>query len=72
MSYVGLDQAPVEPSSADTCGINRSHVSVPAYMMLLPIMAVHQTIILPSYQTWLLQFFWSIELLFVWDILINY
>ncbi|XP_053405652.1 exportin-5-like [Mercenaria mercenaria] len=27
MSYVGLDQAPVEPSSADTCGINRSHIS---------------------------------------------
>lgn len=26
MSYVGLDQAAVEPSSADTCGINRSHV----------------------------------------------
>ena len=27
MTYIGLDQAPVEPSSADTCGINRSHVS---------------------------------------------
>ncbi|XP_046567749.1 LOW QUALITY PROTEIN: exportin-5-like [Haliotis rubra] len=27
MSYVGLDQPPVEPSSADTCGINRSHIS---------------------------------------------
>ncbi|XP_021379972.1 exportin-5-like [Mizuhopecten yessoensis] len=26
MSYIGLDQAPVEPSSADTCGINRSHM----------------------------------------------
>ncbi|GFN82344.1 cilia- and flagella-associated protein 36-like, partial [Plakobranchus ocellatus] len=26
MSYVGLDQAAVEPSSADTCGINRSHI----------------------------------------------
>ena len=31
MSYVGLDQAPVEPSSADTCGINRSHVSTFVY-----------------------------------------
>ncbi|XP_059154978.1 exportin-5-like isoform X2 [Physella acuta] len=27
MSYVGLDQAAVEPSSADTCGINRSHIT---------------------------------------------
>ena len=27
MSYIGLDQKPVQPSSADTCGINRSHVS---------------------------------------------
>ena len=27
LSYVGLDQPPVEPSSEDTCGINRSHVS---------------------------------------------
>ncbi|KAL5008996.1 hypothetical protein ScPMuIL_014577 [Solemya velum] len=27
MSYVGLDQPPVEPSSADTCGINRSHIT---------------------------------------------
>lgn len=27
MSYIGLDQAPREPSSEDTCGINRSHVS---------------------------------------------
>ncbi|KAI0243017.1 Exportin-5 [Lamellibrachia satsuma] len=26
ITYVGLDQAPVEPSSADTCGINRSHI----------------------------------------------
>ena len=26
MHYIGVDQAPVEPSSADTCGINRSHV----------------------------------------------
>ncbi|XP_033734576.1 exportin-5-like [Pecten maximus] len=26
MSYIGLDQAPVEPSSADTCGIHRSHM----------------------------------------------
>ena len=23
MSFVGVDQAPVEPSDADTCGINR-------------------------------------------------
>ena len=29
MSYIGLDQKPVQPSSADTCGINRSHVSTP-------------------------------------------
>jgi len=34
MSYVGLDQAPVEPSSADTCGINRSHVSTCLYICL--------------------------------------
>ncbi|XP_056022649.1 exportin-5-like [Ostrea edulis] len=27
MSYIGLDQAPVEPSSKDTCGINRSHIA---------------------------------------------
>ncbi|CAG2240707.1 XPO5 [Mytilus edulis] len=27
MSYIGVDRAPVEPSSADTCGINRSHIS---------------------------------------------
>jgi len=27
LAYIGLDQAPVEPSHADTCGINRSHVS---------------------------------------------
>ncbi|KAK2183970.1 hypothetical protein NP493_288g00016 [Ridgeia piscesae] len=27
ITYVGLDQAPVEPSSADTCGINRSHIT---------------------------------------------
>ncbi|XP_013417289.1 exportin-5 [Lingula anatina] len=26
MSYIGIDRAPVEPSSADTCGINRSHI----------------------------------------------
>lgn len=26
MSYIGLNQKPVQPSSADTCGINRSHV----------------------------------------------
>lgn len=26
LSYVGLDQPPVEPSSEDTCGINRSHI----------------------------------------------
>ncbi|XP_041351091.1 LOW QUALITY PROTEIN: exportin-5-like [Gigantopelta aegis] len=34
MSYVGLDQAPVEPSSADTCGINRSHISYCISMIL--------------------------------------
>ena len=28
ISYVGVDQAPVEPSDADTCGINRSHISL--------------------------------------------
>ncbi|BFZ07212.1 hypothetical protein BsWGS_10251 [Bradybaena similaris] len=27
MSYVGMDQPAVEPSSADTCGINRSHIT---------------------------------------------
>ncbi|CAH1792177.1 unnamed protein product [Owenia fusiformis] len=27
MTYIGLDQAPVEPSSADICGINRSQIS---------------------------------------------
>ena len=26
MTLIGLNQAPVEPSSADTCGIHRSHV----------------------------------------------
>ncbi|KAJ8309299.1 hypothetical protein KUTeg_014173 [Tegillarca granosa] len=34
MSYIGLDQAPVEPSSADTCGINRSHISYCITMIL--------------------------------------
>ncbi|XP_052767474.1 exportin-5-like [Mya arenaria] len=34
MSYVGLDQAPVEPSSKDTCGINRSHISYCMQMIL--------------------------------------
>ncbi|ESO90188.1 hypothetical protein LOTGIDRAFT_192362 [Lottia gigantea] len=34
MSYVGLDQAAVEPSSADTCGINRSHISYCAHTIL--------------------------------------
>ncbi|KAK6181164.1 hypothetical protein SNE40_009086 [Patella caerulea] len=34
MSYVGLDQAAVEPSSADTCGINRSHISYCIHTML--------------------------------------
>ncbi|KAH9505187.1 Exportin-5 [Bulinus truncatus] len=27
MDYVGLNKAAVEPSSADTCGINRSHIT---------------------------------------------
>ncbi|KAK3595986.1 hypothetical protein CHS0354_032501 [Potamilus streckersoni] len=34
MTYVGLDQAPVEPSSADTCGINRSHITYCINMIL--------------------------------------
>jgi len=27
MSFVGLDQPPVEPGADDTCGINRSQVT---------------------------------------------
>lgn len=34
MKYVGLDQAAVEPSSADTCGINRSHIHYCISMIL--------------------------------------
>ena len=33
VTYVGLDQPPVEPSSADTCGINRSHVRQPLHFL---------------------------------------
>ncbi|KAK7104837.1 exportin-5-like [Littorina saxatilis] len=34
MSYIGLDQKPVQPSSADTCGINRSHIMYCINMIL--------------------------------------
>ncbi|XP_065943324.1 exportin-5 [Magallana gigas] len=34
MSYIGLDQAPREPSSEDTCGINRSHIAYCINMMM--------------------------------------
>ncbi|KAH3845887.1 hypothetical protein DPMN_088177 [Dreissena polymorpha] len=34
MHFIGLDQAPVEPSSEDTCGINRSHISYCTHMIL--------------------------------------
>ncbi|XP_061183399.1 exportin-5-like [Saccostrea echinata] len=34
MSYIGLDQAPVEPSSEDTCGINRSHITYCITMLM--------------------------------------
>lgn len=34
MSFVGLDQAPVEPSTADTCGINRSRISFCVHTIL--------------------------------------
>ncbi|KAK3092966.1 hypothetical protein FSP39_009455 [Pinctada imbricata] len=34
MSFIGLDQAPVEPSSADTCGINRSRICYCTNMIL--------------------------------------
>jgi len=28
MSFIGLDQQPVDPGAADLCGINRSQVAV--------------------------------------------
>ncbi|KAK7492294.1 hypothetical protein BaRGS_00016391 [Batillaria attramentaria] len=34
MSYIGLDQEPVQPSSADRCGINRSHIMYCINMIL--------------------------------------
>ncbi|XP_076464074.1 exportin-5-like [Babylonia areolata] len=34
MAYIGLDQKPVQPSSADTCGINRSHIMYCVNMIL--------------------------------------
>ncbi|PVD26679.1 hypothetical protein C0Q70_14357 [Pomacea canaliculata] len=35
MSYIGLNQKPVQPSSADTCGINRSHIMYCITMILI-------------------------------------
>ena len=40
MEYVGLDQAAVEPSSADTCGINRSHVRISVSILLIDFVTI--------------------------------
>jgi hypothetical protein len=42
LTYVGLNQAQVEPSSEDICGINRSHVRLPhSFQALSTIKLLH-------------------------------